>query len=220
MHTINQGQIQRYKDTGYTKLVWNASFDGRTCDDCGNLDGTVIDIDSLDVPPMHARCRCTICPLIDSLKPKLTEQEVGAINTYISGDSYKINDFLRTGAVLTPFYKEVITNLDNALSKMPCYSGDLSRSLQFNDEESLQAFLSDYVVGSEVTYPAYTSTKFGDTYNPDGQVQMYILDSSTGRDISNFNQGELEVLYGRNSKFKVLYVIQEKGKYEIYLEES
>lgn len=70
MHTINQGQIQRYKDTGYTKLIWNAAFDSRTCEECGSRDGTEFDIDSNDVPPVHARCRCTVTPVIDSLKVK------------------------------------------------------------------------------------------------------------------------------------------------------
>lgn len=67
MHTINQGQVQRYKDTGYTKLVWNTAFDSRTCDDCAHLDGKVVDVDSVDIPPVHARCRCTICPLLESI---------------------------------------------------------------------------------------------------------------------------------------------------------
>lgn len=96
---------------------------------------------------------------------------------------------------MTPFYKEIITHLDSALSKMPWHSGDLSRSLQFNDDESLQTFLRNYVVGSEVTYLAYTSTTFGDIYNLEGQVQIVIAESSKGKDISYFNRSESEILY-------------------------
>lgn len=68
MHTINQGQTQRYKDTGYTELIWNAAFDARTCGECEDYDGRVIPIDSPDIPPIHPRCRCTVYPVLDSLK--------------------------------------------------------------------------------------------------------------------------------------------------------
>ncbi len=226
MHTINESQRYCYKEAGYTKLEWLAYFDERTCDECASLNGTVVDITSKDVAPAHPRCRCTMIPVLESIKDaddsktELTHEEEGAIKTYISGDGYKINEFLRTGSTLTTFYKEVITNLDSALEKMPRYSGDLSRSLHFDDEESLHDFLQDHSVGNEVTYPAYTSTTFGDTYNPNGQVQIYIFDSSKGRDISNFNQGELEVLYERNSKFRVLGSKRTKGVYLIYLVED
>lgn len=104
MHTINQGQIQRYKDTGYTKLVWNCAFDGRTCDDCGNLDGIVIDIDSLDVPPLHPRCRCTVCPLIDSLRSIEIKKNYDIIELQNKLDAAKIK-----GKVIEPPVFDVST---------------------------------------------------------------------------------------------------------------
>lgn len=66
MHTINEGQRQRYKDNGYTKLEIVVADDERLCEHCGARDGTVIGIDDGGAyPPFHPRCRCTIIPVID-----------------------------------------------------------------------------------------------------------------------------------------------------------
>lgn len=64
MHTINQGQKQRYKDNGYTKIEVIAYDDDRTCERCSSIDGQIFPI-SEDHCPVHARCRCTTIPVID-----------------------------------------------------------------------------------------------------------------------------------------------------------
>lgn len=64
MHTINAGQIQRYKDAGYTELEIIITHDERLCSKCMEHDGDIVDIDSTNVPPFHARCRCTISPVL------------------------------------------------------------------------------------------------------------------------------------------------------------
>ena len=68
MHTINQGQIQRYKDSGYAKLEILVAEDERTCDFCNRHNGEIIPIDSKEIPPFHPRCRCSTIPVLDSKK--------------------------------------------------------------------------------------------------------------------------------------------------------
>lgn len=70
-----------------------------------------------------------------------------------------------------------------------------------------------------ITYKEYISTTKGDTYNSDGQVQIYIFDSQKGRDISKYNDGEQEILYLRGSKFKVSEIDKIENTTYILLEE-
>lgn len=56
----------------------------------------------------------------------LTDKEQYAINKYISSDFYKINEKLRNNIKLSNEEKELVTNLDNTLNKMPKYTGLVS----------------------------------------------------------------------------------------------
>lgn len=121
---------------------------------------------------------------------------------------------------LTPDDISFIINLDAALDKMPKYSGNLQRSLIFNNEEAVEAFMSTHQAGQIVTYDEYLSTTKGQTYNPDGQVQIYIADAENGRDISEYNKSEQEVLYKRKSSFYIQKVVKQDGKYYILMVEN
>ncbi len=57
------------------------------------------------------------------------------------------------------------------------------------------------------------------TYNPDGQVQINIINSKQGKDISKYNPMEEEVLYQRDPKFKILDISKKEDKYIINMEE-
>ena len=149
----------------------------------------------------------------------LTDKEEYALNQYISSDAYLLNEKLRRGIPLTEEENILMMNLDSALQKLPKYNGDLSRSLYFNDDETLKEFLSSYQVGNTIEYKEFLSTTCGNTYNPDGQVQIYILDSKSGRNLTMFNQDEQEILYSRNSKFVIVDLDVFNSNAEIYLRE-
>ena len=110
-------------------------------------------------------------------------------------------------------------NLNSALDKIPNYKGTVTRSLEFYDDEALQTFLKSYSVGESISYKEFLSTTRGETYNPDGQVQITIVDAKNGKDISLFNFKEKEVLYNTDSNFKVEYIADRDGKYYIRLAE-
>ncbi|MDE5671459.1 MAG: minor capsid protein [Eubacterium sp.] len=149
----------------------------------------------------------------------LSDDEKYALHQYISSESYILNEKLRQGLPLTDDENNLIMNLDSALDKMPKYQGNLNRSLFFNNEDDLNKFLKKHQVGNMVEYDEYISTTFGNVYNPDGQIQIYIANSKNGYDISLFNKGEKEVLYKRNNRFTVDNIIAKDGIINILLKE-
>lgn len=134
----------------------------------------------------------------------LTYDEEYAINTYMGFESYKINEKLRLDIDLTEQDKKLISNLDSALNKSKNYVGDVTRSVCINLDD-LDYFMKDYKKGNIIEYPSYTSTTAGDIYNPEARVQMSIK-SKNGKDITAYNKEEQEILFKRNSKFKVIQV--------------
>ena len=152
-------------------------------------------------------------------KYNITKEERKAINDYVSSKSYIINDKLRNGNILSKEYESIKMNLNSALDKIPNYKGTVTRSLEFYDDETLQTFLKSYSVGESISYKEFLSTTRGETYNPDGQVQITIVDAENGKDISLFNFKEKEVLYNTNTSFKVEELITQDDKTFIKLAE-
>jgi len=152
-------------------------------------------------------------------KYNITDEERKAINDYTSSKSYLINDQLRNNYPLNKEYESFKINLKSALDKMPNYKGTVTRSVYFNDPNALQKFLKDYVPGREIDYKEFLSTTRGETYNPDAQVQMTIVDAIKGKDISLFNFKEKKVLYNTDSRFEVKDITDENGTYFIKLAE-
>ena len=234
-YSLNQATLASYIEAGIEKYEFIAVLDSRTSQICSELHGEIFEIKNvavgLNYPPMHPRCRSTTKPIIDyeSLikqdreeieEKELTPDEESAIMRYIGSDSYKINEPLRNGIELTQDQKEWVKVLDRALEKMPVYDGEVTRSLSFQlqGKEALQEFLDEYKIGNIKTYKSYTSTTVGDTYNSNGEVQIKII-SKTGRDIRRFNEGEQEILFERNKKFKIVKYEFYKGKHYFKMEE-
>ena len=156
-------------------------------------------------------------------KNGLTLKEQAEIMSYKSFDYYVINDILREKGFdgLTDLQKEKVRTLDSALEKLPTYSGDVSRSLYFNNEDDLQNYIKEVQNRGKLDSPAYLSTtkNTDELYNPDGQVQIYINDSKKGRDLKDYDNEENEVLYERNSKIDIVEQGWEDGVYVIKAKE-
>lgn len=138
----------------------------------------------------------------DDDKP-LTDEEEAAIIRYTGSKSYLLNEALRSGEKLSPEYKKWAKNLNSAIKKLPKYKGTVTRSVWLPSEEALKEFLKTHEVGSKVKYKSFISTTHGDIYNAEANVQITITDSRKGADISEYYDGESEVLYGTNSEFYV-----------------
>ena len=152
-------------------------------------------------------------------KYNITYDERKAITDYTSSKSYLINDALRNNSILNKEEESFKITLNSAINKIPNYKGSVTRSVLFDDNETLQKFLKDYTVGSKIDYKEFISTTRGKTYNPEAQVQITIVDSTKGKDISVFNFDEREVLYSTDSEFKVVNFTEENGTYFIKLAE-
>lgn len=145
---------------------------------------------------------------------ELTYAEVGAILRYISPSSITLNDKLRRNEELTEDEKEWIIDLDNALDKMQDYEGIVYRSVSDFGIGDVDEFINSYVPGCTKEFPSYISSS-ENVYDESFSIQ-YAIWSKHGKDIREYNQKEKEVLFKRNSKFKVIRV----EKNIIYLEEK
>ncbi|WP_165867282.1 minor capsid protein [Paenibacillus pinisoli] len=149
----------------------------------------------------------------------LTKVEEAAVTRYIDGESYAVNDKLRIGQPLAANEMELVERLDSAISKLPKYTGDVSRSLHFAAEESLIEFLKDIKPGAVLQYPQNISMTAKTAYNPDAQILFYILSAALGADLTKLNPGELEVVYGRDFPFEVVAIEVLNGVHHILLRE-
>ena len=243
-YVTNEAQAKVFEQD-FEEYEYLTAGDGKVCSVCSALSGKRFKFSQrqqgANFPPMHPWCRCHINPIVDdwdkwiddyekrhggTVKPpiakniyRLTDDEKYAINQYISSFAYTINEKLRRNIPLTSEEENIRINLDSALAKMPLYEGNLTRSLLFSNDETVTEFLRTYKVGSIIEYSEFISATYGSIYNPNGQVQIYILNSQNGKDISSFNPQETEVLYQRNSRFQVVTVEKQSGKFYITLEE-
>lgn len=67
MRVINSGQLESYKQNGYTEYYVIVAKDERLCPECMRLDGQTFKIEEArpgeNMPPYHPRCRCTVRPV-------------------------------------------------------------------------------------------------------------------------------------------------------------
>ena len=154
---------------------------------------------------------------IESSKIELSNEEQYAINQYISPESYILNETLRDGLKLTKQQEAIINDLDKALNKFPKYEGNVTRSIML-DNDRLKKFLRMHQEGKKVKYSSYTSTTVGMRYNDKSNVELHIK-SKNGRDIRQFNKEEQEILFKRNTAFKINKVKKINEVYHIVMEE-
>lgn len=231
-----QDSFKKAQDDGVImEREWVATTDERTRAWHADLDGVEVDLDEPweneygeimypgdpNADPCNVyNCRCSIRAIVKGFKGNeeikdedvdengLTLAEQGELMSYKSFDYYAINDTLREEGFeeLDERQKEKVEILDSALSKLPTYSGDLSRSLYFNDEESLKDYIQSVQESGKLDSPAYLSTTKNteELYNPDGQVQIFINDSKKARDLEGYDNGENEALYERNAHIDII----------------
>lgn len=61
-YAFNIANLKYQMAAGYTKFKWSAVMDSRTCTPCAERNGTVVDVSTMTVPPLHPRCRCILIP--------------------------------------------------------------------------------------------------------------------------------------------------------------
>lgn len=149
----------------------------------------------------------------------LQPQEEKSILKYISGESYTLNAKLRAGMTLEPYEQTMADGLDSALKKMPLYSGAVYRDYLFSDSELFMEFAYAHQVGESVEYPAFTSSSAIAGYNDKYTVRAKII-SKTGRDIRKYNPDESEILFQRNSSFRIVKAEIKDNRVYLEMEEK
>lgn len=141
-----------------------------------------------------------------TVAPDITDAELDSIVRYIYDEggysSFEINAALRKGE--TPRVDPGV--LDSAISKMPIYDGKVIRGQHRNPNLS---------VGDVFEDPGYMSTSMIDKQNQlfKSHAVQFVINSKNGRNIQNTL--ESEVLFPRNSRFKVT-AVKKDGYRTIY----
>lgn len=144
---------------------------------------------------------------------ELSHEELHALKRYLSSESYTLNDRLRRGEKLSAEEKQWITNLDAALDKMPEYEGTVYRSVSAFGIDDVNAFIDSHVIGRVIKNPSYVSSS-DNIYDESFPIQ-YVIQSKHGKNIQKYNEAEREILFKRNSSFRVVGI---NGN-TIYMEE-
>lgn len=142
------------------------------------------------------------------------------INAYTE-TGYMVNHHLRKGLTLRDTDKQYIKNLDKSLNRLPNYKGIVYRSIG-DDGNVLRNQLKNSI-GGTVKWSGYSSaTRDRTRQNKGGHLSgaeklAFVIRSKRGKRIEKFSgyPHEQEVLFKRNSKFKV--VAYRNGKF--YLKE-
>lgn len=111
----------------------------------------------------------------------LSDKELQAVTQYKSFEAYIINDVLRNANDLSNLkseHKQLVNNLDAALSKISKFNGDLIRTVDFSDrkdeQDRIKEFVSEYVEGTIITIKQYWSTSKTEGYNDLAKIKIYI----------------------------------------------
>jgi hypothetical protein len=150
------------------------------------------------------------CPTGHATKPvgkkkALSASDGNAVRDYTTDKFQAVNGALRKGEAMTPDVAKTVKGIDAYLAESPKYEGSVYR--KFTADESLIASLQP---GATFSDKAFMSTsKDVPRFVPEGSVALKII-GSNGVDISGLSPhgaAEKEVLFPRNSKFKVEKVI-------------
>ena len=156
--------------------------------------------------------------IIKLYKDILTDEEYAAILRYISSESYILNELMRNDIELPDNLQKLRDNLISALDKLPKYSGEISRSLYFDDGIELEKFFESHAVEKIISYNHFLSFSTG-IYDEQDSIRLKVINSKNSVDLRNFNPNEMETLYKPSQRFIVKDKYFEGGKPIIVLEE-
>ncbi|RHW46808.1 hypothetical protein DS832_04790 [Bombilactobacillus bombi] len=233
----DQAQMASFRKYHVKYVKWIAEPSAcAICLDIASHDEGIYKIEDAPDIPVHPNCRCSKAgdareefedyikdkpsrdfkrlvktnPILKNDPNGLRYNELAALKKYISFEAYLLNEDLRLGNKLTPEQNTIVKNLDKALDKLPTFNNTLYRSYtKFRNKEELDEFLNNFYVGKVFKSPAYLSTS-KDIYDPKDDARIVILKSHSGKDLKDYNNSETEVLFKRNSTFRVIGIENKK----------
>ena len=176
--------------------------------------------DNLNAPDFNRPKQYYGEPLKDAFKNiDLTKEEERAIANYTSEGYRDMNNHLRFGKEVNESVLFDIKNLESALNKLPNYNGDVFRGFGLPRIESEKLKVGDIFTDngffSTTSVPDVTRNFTGGEI----PIEVRIL-SNNGKYMGEYTSqiggdniaGELEVLYNRNSSFRIRSIIREGQK--------
>ena len=159
----------------------------------------------------------------------LTDMELESLDDYGGSESYKINDYLMRNESLPKNeggknLKAISDNVSSALKKLPNYKGTVHRDVPIDNginTLNIDELKNKYNKGNIITEKAFTSTTTDQFYDDSFEIH-FTIESKTGKDVSSyvFHNDEHEILFDKNTKFKVLDSdFSDKKNIKIHLEE-
>ena len=140
--------------------------------------------------------------------PCPSQAETNAVADYSTDKFQKINGALRGSAEMTGDVRSDVANIDSFLEKSPKFEGTVFRKFPASEE-----IISQLQPGMTFTDKAFMSTsKDAPSFIPKGTVALQIV-GNNGVDVSGVSlhgAAEKEVLFPRDSKFKVVKAMQHK----------
>lgn len=210
-------QIDEIKKNGYQYVQWFA--EPKACAECSSIahadNGYGEGIYKINKVPKipddtHPNCRCSISETwVDGEQNlALTDDEKWALNSYVSSDSYKLNDNLRRNLV-TDQQKKFISYMDSGLDKIKTYNGKqpLYRSFNFNKDRNATFQFAQSIVNNGFYLDKAFVSSGKMVYDPKKEdLRMIIKSSKSGHDLDavGINTREKEVLFKRNTLFRVV----------------
>lgn len=75
---VSTAQDEIYRSSGVVgRVMWDATLDGSTSEECAALDGKTWDInENHPSPPNHPNCRCCIIPVVDGWRPTRKRENI------------------------------------------------------------------------------------------------------------------------------------------------
>lgn len=129
-----------------------------------------------------------------------------ALMRYKGGGYLRLNSYLREDNGLPENMIRLALGVDEGLKQLPVYTGDVFRTVAFSNNTQFENFINEWKQGNTVIAKAYTSTSKGDIYNDLSNVNygaIMKIHSLNGRDMMGIGLDESEVLFPRDTKFKV-----------------
>lgn len=185
-HILNQSTLDAYMEAGVTQYQILTALDSRTCDDCADYEGKLIDvndvIEGINIPPFHPNCRCTTIPYFP-------EDEIDEMND---------EELDNIGFVTYDDWKDGLTQLEN---DQVIYNWNKGIGIQdLNGYEPVSTVLRDKLIEICDNLPEKDKLELS-WYTSDGykvlNKDITTVEQATKERIANFEEvlakGKLEV---------------------------
>lgn len=139
----------------------------------------------------------------------LSTDEKRVLVAYLTNSSREINKSLR-GEIEDKDASLLADLVSKSVKKLKSYQGETYRQVKFEREKDYKNFISLYKKGEIITEKGFISSglnkqkiikKFYGNYEV-----KFTIKSKNGKNITHYNNEEKEILFDRNTKFKVISI--------------